>query len=114
MSGTTTETRALETAPTCGVGENGTKCAVVSWVMPLAAIMVLVLGMRFPVLRVFNIVIIAFGIMAVIRSVLHIRRFGACGLGGHIAVGVVLNITNLTLIVLYAFTALDPLGIRIG
>ncbi len=99
-------------AGACGVGREGIKCAVVSWVMPLVAIAVLVLGMKFPVLRVFNILVVAFGITALIRSVEHIRRFGACGLGGHVAVGVVLNLAILTLILLYVFTALDPLSIR--
>lgn len=96
----------------CGVGREGIKCAVVSWVMPLIAIVVLVLGMEFPVLRVFNILFVAFGITALIRSAEHIRRFGACGLGGHVAVGVVLNLAIVILIFLYVFTALDPLGIR--
>ncbi len=96
----------------CGVGREGIKCAVVSWVMPLIAIAVLALGMKFPVLRVFNILFVAFGITALIRSVEHIRRFGACWLGGHVAVGVVLNLAILALIGLYVFTALDPLSIR--
>lgn len=72
----------------------------------------LVLGMKFPALRAFNILFVAFGITASIRSLEHIRRFGACGLGGHIAVGVALNLAVLALIVVYAFTALDPLSIR--
>lgn len=99
-------------AGACGVGREGIKCAVVSWVMPLIAIIVLALGMKFPVLRVFNILFIAFGATALIRSVEHIRRFGACGLGGHVAVGAVLNLGVLALIALYVFTALDPLSIR--
>jgi hypothetical protein len=99
-------------AGACGVGREGIKCAVVSWVMPLIAVVVLALGMEFPVLRVFNILFVAFGITALIRSVEHIRRFGSCGLGGHVAVGVVLNLAILILITLYVFTALDPLSIR--
>lgn len=99
-------------AGACGAGREGIKCAVVSWVMPLVAVVVLVLGMRFPVLRVFNILFVAFGVTAALRSVEHIRRHGACGLGGHVAIGVILNLAILGLIFLYVFTALDPLGIR--
>lgn len=110
-----TRTRKLPAAaevPSCGVGREGLKCAVVSWVMPLVAVTVLALGMRYPVLRVFNIVFVAFGLMALMRSLLHIRAYGSCGLGGHVIAGAILNLALLALILLYVFTAFDPLGIR--
>lgn len=80
--------------------------------MPLVAVTVLALGMRYPLLRVFNIVFVAFGLMALVRSLLHIRAYGSCGLGGHVVAGAILNLVLLALIVLYVFTAIDPLGIR--
>jgi hypothetical protein len=100
------------TAPVCGVGTEGLKCAVVSWAAPLAAIVVLVVGLRYPVVSAFNIIFVAFGITALLRSVAHIRRFGSCGLGGHVAVGVVLNLAILILVTVYFFTSLDPVRIR--
>jgi hypothetical protein len=99
-------------APVCGVGKDGLKCAVVSWVAPLAAAIVLVVGMYYPVIRAFNIIFVAFGITALIRSAAHIHRFGACGLGGHVAVGVVLNLVVVTLVAIYIFTGFDPLSIK--
>ncbi len=102
-----------ESAPVCGVGaEGGLKCAVVSWVAPLAAVAVLVAGMRYPAVSAFNIIFVAFGITALARSVAHIRSFGSCGLGGHVAVGVVLNLIIVTLVVIYIFTGFDPIRIR--
>jgi len=102
-----------ESAPVCGVGgEGGLKCAVVSWVAPLAAVVVLVAGMRYPVISAFNIIFVAFGITALARSVAHIRTFGSCGLGGHVAVGVVLNLIIVTLVTIYIFTGFDPIRIR--
>ena len=91
----------------CGVAGSGKTCAVVSWVMPLVATAVLLIGLRYPVVRVFNIVFVAFGIMATVRSILHIRRYGGCGLGGHVAVGVVLNVLLIALIMVYVFIGLD-------
>jgi hypothetical protein len=99
-------------APVCGVGKDGLKCAVVSWVAPLAAAIVLVVGMYYPVIRAFNIIFVAFGITALIRSAAHIHRFGSCGLGGHVAVGVVLNLIVVTLVAIYIFTGFDPLSIK--
>jgi len=99
-------------APVCGVGAEGLKCAVVSWLAPLVAIVVLVAGLRYPVVSVFNIIFVAFGITALLRSVAHIRRFGSCGLGGHVAVGVVLNLAIVVLVAVYFFTSLDPAHIR--
>jgi len=96
----------------CGVGAQGFKCAIVSWVAPLLAAVVLVAGMYYPVVNGFNILIVAFGITATLRSIAHIHQFGSCGLGGHVAVGVALNIVVITLVVIYLFTALDPLGLR--
>jgi len=85
---------------------------VVSWLAPLVAIVVLVAGLRYPVVSVFNIIFVAFGITALLRSVAHIRRFGSCGLGGHVAVGVVLNLAIVVLVAVYFFTSLDPAHIR--
>ena len=99
-------------APVCGVGQDGMKCAVVSWVAPLAAAVVLVVGMYYPVIRAFNIIFVAFGITALLRSVAHIHRFGACGLGCHVAVGVALNLIVVTLVMIYIFTGFDPLSIK--
>jgi len=104
--------KTVEETPICGVGAQGFKCAIVSWAAPLAAAIVLVLGMRFPVLNGFNIIFVAFGITALIRSLAHIRRYGGCGLGGHVAVGVVLNLIVVTLVMIYIFTGLDPVRIR--
>jgi hypothetical protein len=96
----------------CGVGAQGFKCAIVSWVAPLAAAAVLVAGMRWPVVNAFNLVFVAFGITALIRSLAHIRRYGGCGLGGHVAVGLMLNLVVVTLVVIYIFTGFDPVHIR--
>lgn len=99
-------------APVCGVGAQGLKCAVVSWLMPLVAVAVLVAGLRYPVVRVFNIVFVAFGFTALARSAAHIRQHGGCGLGSHVALGVLLNAAIVLLVAVYLFTALDPLGVR--
>jgi hypothetical protein len=96
----------------CGVGAQGFKCAIVSWVAPLLAAGVLIAGLRYPLVSGFNILVVAFGVTATLRSLAHIRKFGACGLGGHVAVGVVLNLAVVTLVVVYLFTALDPFGLR--
>jgi hypothetical protein len=101
-----------ESAPVCGVGGEGLKCAVVSWMAPLAAVVVLVAGMRYPVVSAFNIIFVAFGVTALMRSVAHIRTFGSCGLGGHVAVGIVLNLIIVTLVAIYIFTGFDPIRIR--
>lgn len=101
-----------EPAAICGVGGQGLKCAVVSWLAPLVAVVVLVAGLRYPIVSVFNIIFVAFGITALARSVAHIRMFGSCGLGGHVAVGVVLNLVIATLVVIYIFTGFDPIHIR--
>ena len=101
-----------ESAPVCGVGGEGLKCAVVSWMAPLAAVVVLVAGMRYPVVSAFNIIFVAFGVTALMRSVAHIRTFGSCGLGGHVAVGIVLNLIIVTLVTIYIFTGFDPIRIR--
>lgn len=98
--------------PVCGVGDEGLQCARVSWTAPLLAVGVLVLGMYYPVVSAFNILIVAFGITAMLRSVAHIRRYGSCGLGGHVIAGILLNIAIVTLVVIYLFTGLDPVHIR--
>jgi len=98
--------------PVCGIGGEGLKCAVVSWVAPLAAVVLLVVGMRYPVINAFNIPFVAFGVTALARSVAHMRTFGSCGLGGHVAVGVVLNLVIVTLVTIYIFTGFDPIRIR--
>lgn len=103
---------AVEPAPVCGVGAQGLQCAVVSWLMPLIAVAVLVAGLHYSVVRVFNIVFVAFGLTALARSVAHIRRYGSCGLGGHVAVGVLLNVLIVALVTIYVFTGLDPIRIR--
>lgn len=101
--------------PSCSTGRSlGIKCAVISWVAPLLAVVMLYIGLRFPVLSVFNIVVVGFGVMAMIRSVNHIRRFGACGLGGHIVIGGILNAAILVLVFIYVYTSGDPLGIRVA
>jgi len=101
-----------EPAAVCGVGGQGLTCAVVSWLAPLAAVVVLIAGLRYPVVSAFNIIFVAFGITALARSVAHIRAFGSCGLGGHVAVGVVLNIAIVILVAIYIFTGFDPFHIR--
>ena len=101
-----------ESAPVCGVGGEGLKCAVVSWMAPLAAVVVLVSGMRYPLVSAFNIIFVAFGVTALMRSVAHIRTFGSCGLGGHVAVGIALNLIIVTLVAIYIFTGFDPIHIR--
>jgi len=96
----------------CGVGKEGFKCAIVSWVAPLIAVVILIAGLRFPVVSGFNILVVAFGITATLRSLAHMQRFGSCGLGGHVAVGVVLNIAVIALVVIYLFTGADPLQLK--
>ena len=107
-------TNGTETAPAaiCGVGAQGFKCAIVSWVAPLTAAVVLVVGMSYPIVSAFNLIFVAFGITALIRSVAHIRKYGGCGLGGHVVVGLVLNLIVVTLVLIYIFTAFDPIRIR--
>jgi len=101
-----------DATPVCGVGAQGFKCAIVSWAAPLAAAVVLFMGMRYPVLSGFNILFVAFGITALIRSIAHMRQYGGCGLGGHVSVGIVLNLIVVSLVFIYLFTGLDPVNIR--
>lgn len=101
-----------ESAAVCGVGGQGLKCAVVSWLAPLLAVGVLIAGLHYPVVSAFNIIFVAFGITALVRSVAHIRKFGSCGLGGHVIVGVILNIAIISLVAIYIFTSLDPVHLR--
>ena len=108
------ENRSAAAAPAavCGVGAQGFKCAVVSWVAPLIAAAVLVAGLRYPVVSGFNIIFVAFGVTALLRSLAHIRQYGGCGLGGHVALGLILNLIVVTLVAVYVFTGFDPLHIR--
>lgn len=100
--------------PTCSTGRAlGIKCAMISWVAPLLAVVLLYAGLRYPVLSVFNIIVVGFGVMAMIRSVNHIHKYGACGLGGHIVIGGILNAAILVLVFIYVYTTGDPLGIRV-
>jgi hypothetical protein len=101
-----------EPVAVCGVGGQGLKCAVVSWAAPLAAVVVLVAGLRYPVISGFNVIFVAFGVTALVRSLAHIRQYGGCGLGGHVAVGLILNLIVVTLVAVYVFTGLDPVHIR--
>ena len=104
--------KTVDEAPACGVGAQGFKCAIVSWAAPLAAAAILIAGMRFPILNGFNIIFVAFGITALIRSLAHMRQYGGCGLGGHVIVGVILNVIVVTLVMVYIFTGFDPIRIR--
>ena len=61
---------------------------------------------------IFNLLLVAFGVTALARSVAHVRRYGFCGLGGHVALGAVLNLLILLLVVTYIFTGFDPIHIR--
>lgn len=112
MSKSTESGAATTPAPHCGVGREGMKCAVTSWAAPVVAALLLVVGMQFPLLKVFNIFFVAFGITALLRSVARIRRYGSCGLGGHVAIGALLNVLVLALVVIYVFTVFDSLAIR--
>jgi hypothetical protein len=112
MAGKAQTKISTDAAPVCGVGKEGLKCAVVSWLAPLIAIGVLVAGLYYPAVRALNIIFLAFGLTALARSVAHIRAYGGCGLGGHVAVGVVLNVAIVVLVAIYVFTGLDPLKLR--
>lgn len=96
----------------CGVGREGLKCAPVSWIMPLVAAVTLAAALRHPALAGFNILFVVFGVTALLRSLAHIRVYGGCGLGGHVALGAALNLVIVVLVVIYSFTALDPLQLR--
>lgn len=106
------KTQITADVPVCGVDREGLTCAVVSWVMPLVAVVVLVAGLYYPVVSIFNLLVVAFGVTALARSLAHVRRHGHCGLGRHVALGAVLNLAIAALVAIYIFTALDPLGIR--
>jgi len=91
----------------CDFAGQGAKCAIVSWVAPLVAIGVLLLSLRYPVAAIFDLVAVAFGITALTRSLAHIHRFGGCGLGGHVALGIVLNVIVVALLGWYLFVGID-------
>lgn len=96
----------------CVACDSGAKCARIAWSMPLVAMVLLYLGLRYPILNVFNMIFVAFGVMGWTRTVLHTRQYGDCGFGRHLAVGAVLNVIVLVLVGIYFFTAHDPLHIR--
>jgi len=91
----------------CDFAGQGAKCAIVSWVAPLLAIGILLLSLRYPVAAILDLVAVAFGITALARSIAHIRRFGGCGLGGHVALGIVLNAIVVALLGWYLFVGID-------
>ena len=97
---------------TCTACDSGAKCARMAWSMPVLALVLLYLGLRFPILNVFNMIIVAMGAMGWVRTLLHSRAYGNCGFGLHLAVGAVLNAAVLVLVWIYFFTGLDPLHIR--
>ncbi len=98
---------------TCLACDSGAKCARIAWSMPLLAMLLLYLGQRYPLLNVFNMIVVAFGAMGWTRTLLYTRLYGNCGFGLHLAVGAVFNIGALVLVGIYFFTGLDPLHIRL-
>lgn len=98
---------------TCLACDSGAKCARIAWTMPLLAMLLLYLGLRYPILNVFNMIVVAFGAMGWTRTMLHTRTYGNCGFGLHLAVGGVLNLAALALVGIYFFSGLDPLHIRL-
>jgi hypothetical protein len=97
------ENNDLNEAPVCSKDGSKFKCAIVSWVMPLIAILILWLALSYPALKVLNILVLGFGVTALIRSVAHIRRYGGCGLRGHVYVGATLNIIIVSLFIMNVF-----------
>jgi hypothetical protein len=96
----------------CSVDEDGLKSAVLSWLTPLGILAFLVGSYRYPAISVLNVFFAAFGVATLWRSVARIRVYGHYGVGGHLAMAVVLNLAVVTLILVYIFTQLDPLQIR--
>ena len=88
------------------------RCPVVSWVMPTLALPLLYIGLRYPIMAVFNLAVIAFGFVAMVRALVHMRKSGTGGLGWHVAVGILLNMVIITLVIIYMFIGIDPLHIR--
>jgi hypothetical protein len=101
-----------ESCRVCSVEDDDLKSAVLSWLTPLSALAFLIGSYHYPVVSVLNVFFAAFGVAALLRSVARIRAYGHYGLGGHLAMGVVLNLAVVTLILIYIFTLLDPLHIR--
>ncbi len=97
---------------TCLACDSGAKCARIAWSMPLLAMVLLYLGLRYPILNVFNMIVVAFGAMGWTRTVLYMRQYRNCGFGPHLAVGAVLNAGALVLVGIYFFSGLDPIHIR--
>ena len=96
----------------CDVEDDGLKSALLSWFTPLGSLVFLIGSYQYPVVSVLNVFFAAFGVAALLRSVARIRVYGHYGMGGHLAMGVVLNLAVVTLILIYIFTVLDPLHIR--
>lgn len=80
--------------------------------MPPIAAAVLAAGLRYPVVRAFNIAVVAFGLTAPARPAAHVRRYGSRALDGHVAAGVLLNAAIAVLVAACFFTGLDPIRIR--
>ena len=97
----------------CLACDSGAKCARIAWSMPLLAMLLLYLGQRYPILNIFNMIVVAFGTMGWTRTALLTRNVGNCGFGPHLIVGGVLNLAALTLVGIYFFSGLDPLHIRL-
>ena len=96
----------------CNVDEDGLRSATLSWLTPLGALVFLIGSYHYPLVSVLNVFFAAFGVAALLRSVARIRAYGHYGVGGHLAMGIVLNLAVVTLILIYIFTLLDPLHIR--
>ena len=88
------------------------RCPVLSWVLPSVAVLLLYIGLRYSTVAVFNLLVVAFGFFALVRSLVHLRKFGSSGMGLHIVAGVVLNVVIIVLIFFYLFVGSDPLHIR--
>lgn len=97
----------------CRVEDDSLKSAALSWLTPLGALVFLVGSFHYPMITVLNVFFAAFGVAALLRSVARIRAYGHCGVGGHLAMGVVLNLVVVSLTLIYIFTLLDPLHIRL-
>jgi hypothetical protein len=101
-----------QTCIVCRVEDDGLKSAALSWLTPLGTLAFLIGSYQYPVVSVLNVFLAAFGVAGMLRSVARIRAYGHYGVGGHLAMGVVLNLAVVILILTYIFTLLDPLHIR--
>ena len=103
MSSNSIKNNELEGVAVCSPEGSNFKCAIVSWVMPLIAIFVLWLALIYPPLKVLNILVLGFGVTALLRSIAHIRHYGGCGLRGHVYIGAILNTLIVSLFILNVF-----------